>query len=120
MHQTVLVAGVYLIPVLVIEQRCNILEGFLSGSAGQGPLIATIYARGDVEGRIIGGNLCDALACRNLTHVDGRNWSNCIWNFCQDNLPQIVLHTNHRSSLSTAPVPSSATASDSQYKMIRS
>jgi hypothetical protein len=35
-------------------------------------------------------------------------------------LPQIVLHTNHRSSLSTAPVPSSATASDSQYKMIRS
>lgn len=91
MQQTVLVTGVYLIPVLVIEQRCNILEGFWSSSASN--TFAIIYARGDAEGRIVGGNLCDALAGRNLTHVDGPNWSNCRWNFCQGNFPQIVLQT---------------------------
>ena len=54
MQQTVFVASVYLIPVLIVEHRCNVLQGFWRGAADRGPLIATISARGNADGRVVG------------------------------------------------------------------
>jgi len=71
------VAGVDLVPVLIIEQRCDILQGFWNCAPHRGPLLATVSARGDIEGRVAGSDLGNALACHNLTHVDGSNRSNC-------------------------------------------
>ena len=77
MQQTVFVASVYLIPVLIVEHRCNVFQGFWRGAADRGPLIATISARGNADGRVVGSNLRNALARHNVAHVDGPNWSNC-------------------------------------------
>jgi len=71
------VAGVDLVPVLIIEQRCDILQGFWNCAPHRGPLLATVSARGDIGGRVAGSDLGNALACHNLTHVDGSNRSNC-------------------------------------------
>ena len=77
MDQAMAVAGVDLVPVLIIEQRCDILQGFWNCAPHRGPLLATVSVRGDIEGRVAGSDLGNALACHNLTHVDGSNWSNC-------------------------------------------
>jgi len=77
MDQAMAVAGVDLVPVLIIEQRCDILQGFWNCAPHRGPLLATVSARGDIEGRVAGSDLGNALACHNLTHVDGSNRSNC-------------------------------------------
>lgn len=85
MNKALAVASVDLIPVLVVEQRRDILQSFWNCAPDRGPLLATVSDRGDIEGRVTSSNLGNALACHNLAHVDRSNWSNCRYNVCQDN-----------------------------------
>ena len=77
MDQAMAVASVDLVPVLIIEQRRDVLQSFWNCAPYRGPLLATISVRYDIEGRVAGSDLGNALACHNLTHVDGSNRSNC-------------------------------------------
>lgn len=85
MNQAMAVASVDLVPILIVEQCCDVLQSFWNCAPDRGPLFAAVSARGDTEGRVAGSDLGNALACHNLTHVDGSNWSNCRKHFCQDN-----------------------------------
>lgn len=70
MHQTSIVPGVYLVAVLVIEKRRDVLQGIRHAASDGGPAGVTFSPGSDHEGRVQGRDLGDALPCEDVAHVD--------------------------------------------------
>lgn len=80
MDQTLLVAGVDLIPILIVEEGSDILECFSDGAPDGRPAVVSSLARRDLECRIKWTYLCDALPSKDVAHVDrtdSRHYGDC-------------------------------------------
>lgn len=77
MNQTLLFAGVDLIPVLVVEESSDILESFLDGTPDGRPACISSLARANLEMRIKRTYLCYALPGEDVAHIDRTNRRHC-------------------------------------------
>lgn len=77
MDQTLLVASVDLIPVLIIEEGSHINQSFPDGAPDGGSIRITSLARGNLECRVKWAYFGNALSAKDVAHVDRPNRRSC-------------------------------------------
>lgn len=73
MYQPMLISRVDLVPVLVVEQRRDIFQGFSYGAMDRRTARFPSSSRADRERRIAGGDFRDAFPRQNVANIDRSN-----------------------------------------------